>query len=45
VQLKTENTEIEDTSLVAVWQPHVGPEPMEKAEWCDTSIDTPSGPF
>jgi hypothetical protein len=41
MQLDTENTDIEDVSLVAEWQPCVDPEPLKEDEWIDTDIDTP----
>jgi hypothetical protein len=45
MQLDTENTEIEDPSLVAGWQPHVDPEQLQGGDWSDTATDSPPGRF
>jgi hypothetical protein len=45
MQLETENTEIEDPSLAAGWQPHVDPEQLQGGVWSDTTTDSPPGRF
>jgi hypothetical protein len=37
--LKTENIEVKDLTLIAEWQPHVAPEPVEVGEWSHADVD------
>jgi hypothetical protein len=43
MQLETEHIEIEDDSLVAGWQSHDDPEPVEVGAWSGTDTDPPTG--
>jgi hypothetical protein len=45
MQLETENTEIEDASSVAGWQPCINPQPGKDDTCSDTDICPPSGIF